>query len=202
MATIKKQRTYARIGDAGVLEVDFYGEHDEKGKGKVILKAPYDMNRLPPAQLLLCAQKGFSTYGAVRSTSDANGSDPTPQEVKASFDSLYDDMLANTFEPGRAIEAEASALHEALAEHLKMPLADIQRQIKENAGGMFGKEGMGRIARIPAVDVIKQRILRERAAAKEREAKAKAKGAKDSDLTDLQAMFGLAAAPAQAAPAA
>jgi hypothetical protein len=67
---------------------------------------------------------------------------------------------------------------------------------------MFGKEGMAKIARIDEVDAIKQRLIRERAAEKEKAARARAKADKGStSLADLQALFGLSA-PAEVPPAA
>lgn len=185
MATTRTQRAYQGVSEEGILTVNIYSpERDAKGKQEVVIKRVYDATKLPPAMSNICLAKGLGFYAAARYSSDA-GDDLTPEMVAAECDNLYQDMLEGKFTPGRASgEARPTAFFEALAEYLKMPVHVVVQQIRDDKV-KFSAGQLAKMAKWPAIAVLTARIERERAAEKEKRAKAGLKGAEDMDILGL-----------------
>src|SRR5215831_7559566 len=154
----KTQRAYQRVLDNGILQVDFYGPApQEGGKQLVAFQVSYDTGKLPARQADICVAKGFGSYAATRAA-PKDGEDPSASDIRAHYDAVYSEMLNDTFEPGRASEAGPAILHEAIAEYLKLPVAQVTAEILKGKDGTFDKATLSKIALMDDIIVIRSRL--------------------------------------------
>jgi len=203
MASTKTQRAYQRVLDNGILQVDFYGPPPGDGaKQPVAFQVSYETSKLPARQADICVAKGFGAYAATRAV-PKEGEDPTAEDIRASYDAVFSEMLNDSFEPGRASEAGPAILHEAIAEYLKLPVAQVTAEIAKGKDGTFDKATLSKIALMDDIIVIRSRLERERAMAKEKAAKDRLKAGPKEGALDLRSLFaGALAQPAAEPPAA
>jgi len=203
MASTKTQRAYQRVLDNGILQVDFYGPPPGDGaKQPVAFQVSYETSKLPARQADICVAKGFGAYAATRAA-PKEGEDPTAEDIRASYDAVFSEMLNDSFEPGRASEAGPAILHEAIAEYLKLPVAQVTSEIAKGKDGTFDKATLSKIALMDDIIVIRSRLERERAMAKEKAAKDRLKAGPKGGALDLRSLFaGALAQPAAEPPAA
>lgn len=178
------QRAYQNVTDAGILTVNIYGPPDAAGKQEVQRKLDFDAATLPGKMLNICAAKGLGFYMAGR-YSPVDGEDPTVEDITDACNALYNEMKEGKFVPGRASgEARPTPFFEALAEYLKQPVDLVMAQVRDDKV-KFSAGKLAQMAKFPAIAVLTARIERERAAEKEKRAKAAQKGAPDMDIAGL-----------------
>lgn len=179
------QRAYQTVED-GKLTIHIYSPlRDADGKQKVVSTRVYNTADLPDkSRNDICAPKGLGFYMAGRYSSSE---DLDPNDISGCCDEVWDEMLKDTFIPGRGAgsgEARPTPFFEALAEHLGLPVHVVQQQVKEDKV-KFSPGKLAQIAKLPAIAQRIAKIERERAAAKEKRARDAAKGAEAVDLTTL-----------------
>ena len=199
MADKRIQRAYQQVSEDGSLKVNIYGPAGADGKQPVAKVVTYDTTKLPKKMLAYCAAKGLGFYMAGRYAGDEveNAAD-----VEEACNTLYAEMELGRFIPGRAGgDARPTPFLEALTEFLgkSHPGITLEQVIAQIAADKvrFSPGNLGKMAKFPAVAAITARIERERAADKERKAKAAIKDAPEMDLAGL-----FDAPPAEAAEAA
>ena len=182
MATTRTQRAYQSVTEDGHLKIHIYSpRRDDNGKQSVDRTAEYDVTTLPEKIQLICLAKGFGFYCAGRYSTNE---ELTPQEIQEACDELYEEMSQGKFAPGRG-DARPTPFFEALAEHLKLPIHVVMEKVKSDKA-TFSPGKLAQMAKFPAVAQITARIERERAAEKEKRAKA---ALRDAPAMDIAALF-------------
>lgn len=180
----RTQRAYQTVADTGVLTVNVYSlEKDADGRQLPFTALTFPTADLPAKMLSYCAAKGLGFYMQSR-YSATEEDDPSPQEVVDRCNALFTEMEAGTFTPGRGGgEARPTPFHEALAEHLKVPVHVIVAKIKDQPL-VYTKGKLVAMAKVPAIAMITARITKERAQEAEKKMRAKAReaGKIDDDL--------------------
>jgi hypothetical protein len=163
--------------------VNIYGPPNSEGKQEVARKLDFDASNLPTKMANICLAKGLGFYMAGRYATDE---DPSVQDIVDACNDLYKEMSEGKFVPGRASgEGRPTPFFEALAEYLKQPVAAVIAQIREDKV-KFSAGKLAQMSKFPAIQAITARIERERAAEKEKRARA---AAKTADPLDIAAMF-------------
>ena len=144
----------------GKLELAVFGPKPADGGNQPITNTlMIDTTKFPPKMKAFLVARGYGMYLASRYT--PNAPDATPPSVEDAHNALLKEIEEGTFTPGRSSgPAQPSAFHEAVAQHLDLPVHVVSEQMKS-----FAKTQTMALRKHPEIDAKVQAILAERAKA-------------------------------------